>query len=228
MTDHSAPTPTPVAAPVWPLPHALSLRDALWRAYDEPERGYHDTLHLAEVCQRLQELATAGEEFDERETLLAAWFHDAVYDGREGAEERSAAWAEQALPAAGVPDEATREVARLVRLTVNHDPSWGDRNGAALCDADLAILAAPPERYADYLAGVRREYAYVSDSEFAAGRAQVLRDLLAHETLFTTMTARERWEYPARCNLADELRSGHPSWGRNQQQPTGFGDCLGT
>ena len=58
----------------------------------------------------------------------------------------------------------------------------------ALCDADLAILAAEPQRYADYSAAVRREYAHVSDADFAVGRALVLRDLLAKPSLFQTRT----------------------------------------
>ena len=37
-------------------------------------------------------------------------------------------------------------MARLVRLTVTHDPADDDRDGQVLCDADLAILASPPVR----------------------------------------------------------------------------------
>ena len=34
----------------------------------------------------------------------------------------------------------------------------GDANGAVLCDADLAVLASPPEAYAAYASAVREEY----------------------------------------------------------------------
>ncbi len=43
---------------------AHDVRDALLAAYADPGRGYHDTLHLTEVLDRLDELAAAGEEFD--------------------------------------------------------------------------------------------------------------------------------------------------------------------
>ena len=108
--------------------------------------------------------------FDRPAVELAAWFHDGVYDGRDGAEERSAQWALDAL--AGLP--VAEEVARLVRLTERHAPADDDANGCALSDADLAILAAAPERYAEYTADVRREYAHVPDDLFRAGRAAVL------------------------------------------------------
>ena len=134
---------------------------------------------------------------------LAAWFHDGVYDGRPDAEERSAAWAETAL--AGRDPDLVAEVARLVRLTESHRPAEDDRNGCALSDADLAILAAPPPRYAEYVADVRREYAHVSDDDFRAGRAAVLADLLAKPRLFQTTYAQERWEPTARANVEAEL-----------------------
>jgi predicted metal-dependent HD superfamily phosphohydrolase len=185
----------------WPLADLADVRDALLAAYRDPARGYHDTLHLVEVLDRLDELAGAGVSFDATVAGLAAWFHDAVYDGERDAEERSAVWAEEAL--AGTPYAA--DVARLVRLTETHDPADDDAAGQALCDADLAILASPRERYDAYLAGVRRDYAHVSDTDFARGRAAVLRDLAGRGRLFHTAYARETWEPAARVNLEREL-----------------------
>jgi predicted metal-dependent HD superfamily phosphohydrolase len=186
---------------VWPLGDELTqVRDELAAAY-ATGRGYHDTRHLAEVLDRIEELAAAGEEFDERAVRLAAWFHDGVYDGEPGAEERSAQWAEDALR--GRPE--ADEVGRLVRLTEHHRPEPGDGNGCVLSDADLAILAAPPGRYAEYVADVRGEYAHVPDVLFATGRAAVLRDLLAKPTLFHTAHARAHWEPAARANVEAEL-----------------------
>ena len=184
----------------WPLDDRHDLRDELLAAYADPSRGYHDTVHLTEVLDRLDELATAGEDFDRETVVLAAWFHDGVYDGRPAAEERSAQWAEQTLP----PDVAP-EVARLVRMTEHHRPDESDHNGRALSDADLAILAAGPERYAEYVVAVRREYAHVSDADFAAGRGLVLRDLLAKPALFQTRHGHAAWEAKARANLLAEL-----------------------
>ena len=184
----------------WPLPDHGADRDALVAAYADPARGYHDVLHLTEVLDRLEQLATRLS-FDLTCVSLAAWWHDAVYDGERDAEERSARWAEEAL--AGTPYAA--EVARLVRLTEHHDPTTDDVAGQALCDADLAILASERGRYDAYVAGVCRDYAHVSDADFTAGRAAVLRDLLGRARLFGTSYAREQWEPQARLNLQREL-----------------------
>lgn len=190
----------------WPLPEQRDLRDVLVAAYADPSRGYHDARHLAEVLARVDELAAAGATFARRAVLLAAWFHDAVYDARPGAEERSAAWATRALTEAGLHPDEVAEVARLVRLTEHHRPDPADPSGCVLSDADLAILASPAERYDEYAADVRTEYAHVPEPAFRSGRAAILRDLLAKPTLFHTRAARTAWEATARANVERELR----------------------
>lgn len=186
----------------WPLPDAPELRDDLLAAYGDPVRSYHDQRHLVEVLDRLDELADAATA--RLPVQLAAWFHDAVYDGERDAEERSASWAERALEGL-VADDVRAEVARLVRMTETHQPADDDANGCALSDADLAILAAPPRRYEEYVAAVRLEYPHLDDETFRAGRAQVLESLADKPHLFHTPHARERWEEIARANLEREL-----------------------
>lgn len=187
----------------WPLPDRAAVADRLLAAYGDESRGYHDLVHLAEVLDHVETLADAADDLDA--VVLAAWFHDAVYEGAGDDEERSARLAEEELAAAGVDSARITEVARLVRLTATHRPGPADRNGQVLSDADLAVLAARPERYGDYVAGVRHEYAHVADEDFRRGRAAVLRDLLAKPALFNTAAARELWEEPARANVTLEL-----------------------
>ncbi|MFE0174140.1 hypothetical protein ACFWZ2_17640 [Streptomyces sp. NPDC059002] len=183
-----------------PAPYAERLL-ARWA---EPQRKYHTTDHLAAVLDHIDVLE---EHADDPELVrLAAWFHDAVYaPDRSENEERSARLAERALTEAGLGEPAVAEVARLVRLTITHDPADGDRNGEALCDADLAILASPPDTYAAYAAAVREEYGFVPDEAFRSGRAEILRQLLALPRLFRTPYGAANWEAPARENLTTEL-----------------------
>ncbi|WP_239516579.1 MULTISPECIES: hypothetical protein [unclassified Streptomyces] len=178
--------------------------DRLLAAWAEPQRKYHTTAHLADVLARIDVLADHAA--DPAAVRLAAWFHDAVYrPDRSENEERSAVLAERALPELGIGAARTAEVARLVRLTVTHDPAPGDTDGEALCDADLAVLAGAPQAYAAYAAAVRAEYGFVPDEAFRAGRAAVLRQLLDLPRLFRTPYGAAHWEAPARANLAAEL-----------------------
>ncbi|WP_037856973.1 hypothetical protein [Streptomyces sp. NRRL S-340] len=183
-----------------PVPYADNLLGR-WR---EPQRHYHTLTHLTAVLDHVDVL----EEYaDDPDTVrLAAWFHDAVYlPERSENEERSARLAERALAEAGVPAHKTAEVARLVRLTVGHDPAGDDSDGQVLCDADLAILAAPPSAYAAYTAAVRAEYHFVPGDAFREGRAEIVRRLLGRPLLFRTPYGQRHWEATARYNLASEL-----------------------
>ncbi|MFF5183773.1 hypothetical protein ACFY30_08285 [Streptomyces sp. NPDC000345] len=191
---------TPDADGPDPAPYA----DDLLARWQEPQRRYHTLTHLTAVLDHIDVLEKYAD--DPAAVRLAAWFHDAVYlPDRSENEERSARLAERALPEAGVPEARTAEVARLVRLTVTHDPADDDRDGQVLCDADLAILAAPPSAYAAYTAAVREEYHFVPSDAFRAGRAAILRQLLDLPRLFRTPHGAAEWEPTARYNLRAEL-----------------------
>ena len=176
---------------------------AVIAAWGEPHRRYHDLAHLAAVLGIVGELEGAAA--DPAAVRLAAWYHDVVYDPRRGDNELvSAARARAGLR--GLVDEARlAEVERLVLLTATHDPAPDDADGAVLCDADLAVLAGPPETYAAYASAVREEYAHVPDAAFAAGRAAVLEQLLALPALYRLPEVARRWTGPARANLTAEL-----------------------
>jgi predicted metal-dependent HD superfamily phosphohydrolase len=184
--------------------HARAAGLDLLARYGEPHRRYHTVRHLREVLAIVDELAAEADDPDA--VRLAAWFHDAVYAIGSASNERdSAQLAEQVLEGLGTPAARICETARLVLLTASHRPERGDRNAAVLCDADLAILGAPPERYLEYAAEVRQEYAAVPDEAFRRGRAEVLRSLRDAPALFHTALARERYEERARANLAAEI-----------------------
>ncbi|MFE7973685.1 hypothetical protein [Streptomyces shenzhenensis] len=185
-------------------PDPVAYADRLLARWQEPQRRYHTLTHLTAVLDHVDTLAEYAADPDV--VRLAAWFHDAVYlPDRSENEERSARLAERALPEAGVPADRTAEVARLVRLTVSHDPAADDRDGQVLCDADLAVLAGPPSAYAAYTAAVREEYHFVPNEAFRTGRAAILRELLELPRLFRTPYGQRAWEPTARYNLAAEL-----------------------
>jgi len=175
---------------------------AVMGAWSEPHRRYHDLAHLAAVLGLVDVLAEAAT--DPTAVRLAAWYHDVAYDPQRGDNEQVSA-ARARIGLLGLVDDATvAEVERLVLLTAGHDPAPDDANGAVLCDADLAVLAGPPEAYVGYASAVREEYGHLSDAEFTAGRIAVLEHLLALPALFRTPTA-QAWTQPARANLTAEL-----------------------
>ncbi|WAH95570.1 DUF4031 domain-containing protein [Arthrobacter sp. MMS18-M83] len=186
------------------LPGHEELGFELLERWGEEHRKYHSRTHLLAVLEALDVLTDPA--LPARSVTLAAWFHDAVYEGVAGQdEEESAKLAEDRLAIAGLPESVADEVARLVRLTSTHSPAPDDHAGALLCDADLSILGAEPAAYARYLTAVRDDYAHVSDPDFAAGRAAVVRQLLALDPLFHSERAKSLWLDAARRNLEAEL-----------------------
>ena len=114
------------------------------------------------------------------------------------------------------PVQAIDDVARLVLTTAPasgadsrcdavDDDAARPHDAALLRDADLAILAAGPKRYAAYAAAVRAEYAHVPEADFRRGRAAILQGFLDLPWIFATAAGRERWEVRARDNVAREV-----------------------
>jgi predicted metal-dependent HD superfamily phosphohydrolase len=190
------------------LPGSQALGVELVGRYDHATRHYHDLRHLLEVLDRIELLASQHGDDVTDALRFAAWFHDSVYDMRRtDNEEESARFAEDGLSSHGIAPDVVAAVARLIRVTATHQPQPWDTEAATLCDADLAILAADPARYAEYARGVRAEYHRVRDAEFSRRRAEVLQDLLDREHLFSTPAGRTWWEERARKNAAAELES---------------------
>ncbi|WP_194924547.1 HD domain-containing protein [Catenulispora pinisilvae] len=187
-------------------PESTRLGEGLVARWAEPHRRYHTLDHLTRVLDGVDEFGDFAD--DVAAVQFAAWFHDAVYDGGTASadnEELSAQLAEAELPALGVPEARIAEVARLVRLTKGHAVADGDRNGAVLCDADLAVLGGDAAAYGAYAEAIRQEYAEVPDELFRPGRAAVLRGLLELPELFRTPVAVQRYDVRARANLSAEI-----------------------
>jgi predicted metal-dependent HD superfamily phosphohydrolase len=183
-------------------PTARTEWAAVVAAWSEPHRRYHDLRHLAAVLGLVRELG--GEAADPAAVALAAWYHDVVYDPRRDDNEQLSAERARAGLRGLVPDGRLAEVVRLVLLTAGHDAAPGDANGAVLCDADLAVLATPPDAYAAYASAVRAEYGHLPDEVFSAGRIAVLESLLALPALYR-LPVTAGWEPRARANLTAEL-----------------------
>ena len=190
------------AGPAW-----LRLGDELLARWNEPHRVYHTERHLEDVLFALNQIGLGGEQVSPV-TLLAAWFHDAVYQGTPTDEQESADLAVRELSALGVAPGLIEAVSEhVVATTPGHDVGAVAASVTQLLDADLSIFAASPQRYSEYTSAVRQEYAHVADADFAAGRGAILSRYLAQPTIYRSPAARQLWEARARVNLAAEIAS---------------------
>lgn len=202
------------------LPGHTALGEDLLERYEQPHRKYHTSVHLSEMLTALKTLYEQHHTATPRAVLLAAWFHDAVYQANPGEDEAASAdLARTALtPLASTGSLTNREVtaiAHLIELTASHQLADGIEeytsgaltraDAAFFLDADLAILAADSPRYTRYVAGVRAEYAHYAPDAFTRGRAAILQGFLNRTAIYASDTAHLLWDAPARLNLRTEL-----------------------
>ena len=202
------------------LPGHTALGEDLLERYEQPHRKYHTSVHLSEMLTALKTLYKRHHTATPRAVLLAAWFHDAVYEANPGDDEAASAdLARTALtPLASTGSLTNREVtaiAHLIELTASHQLADGTEeytsgaltraDAAFFLDADLAILAADSPRYTRYVAGVRAEYAHYAPDAFTRGRAAILQGFLNRTAIYASDTAHLLWDAPARLNLRTEL-----------------------
>ncbi len=187
--------------------------DKLKGLYAVRPRAYHTLEHVGWGLRRVSELA-AAEGLDRQSQLQvcwAMWFHDAQMDfSGHGAydEGRSAELSSDAARAAGLDDLFRMKAYRLILATAHLvQPTQLDE--AIVVDADLSMLGASEPAFDQYERLVRREWAHVDDEAFRAGRLAVLQRFVDKPSIFTTPTAKARWEDQARRNLARSMERLH-------------------
>jgi predicted metal-dependent HD superfamily phosphohydrolase len=182
-----------------------TLRGELARAYQAPDRHYHDLRHIEALLGLARQ--HRGALNDPEAVEAAIWFHDAVYDARRSDNEEKSAQLALARLAGRATDDRLARIATMIRLTAGHVlPEFAEAAASGDCalflDMDLAILGSAPAEFAAYERDVRREYAFLTDAAWISGRRRVLAGFLARPTIYLTATFRERCESQARQNLA--------------------------
>ena len=178
--------------------------DDLASAYGEPTRAYHNRTHVSACLAALDHYGHTASAPAEIE--MALWFHDAVYDATRGDNEAlSAAWALEALGAAGLTNDALARVEAMIVATKTHDASALGTDGELMLDIDLGILGMPPEVFERYDAQIGEEYSWVPEDAYGPRRCAVLQQFLARERIYLTDEVRGDLEAQARSNLKRKI-----------------------
>lgn len=178
----------------------------LVRAYSSGSRFYHNLGHVQEVLQKIEELRSLPGNFPAIQ--LAAWFHDAIYDPKsKNNEQKSAHYAADTLARLGLPGATIDTVSQMILGTKHQQETSEDIDSHILLDADLAILGEEDTEYRFYAVGIRREYSWLSDTEYCEGRIQVLENFLKRDRIYFTESLFETLEEKARQNLRSEIEA---------------------
>jgi len=187
-----------------PLKHELSA------LYQAEGRHYHNLAHIEAMLALVADYRALLH--DPEAVEAAIWFHDAIYDSRaKDNEARSAALAAEKLAGRTNAERLDQIVAMIVATATHELPGLADkeadRDAALFLDMDLSILGASPEAFDAYEQAVRREYGWVEEPMWRAGRGAVLKTFLARPRIFHTEEFQQRFEPQARQNMARSLEA---------------------
>ncbi len=144
--------------------------DDLVERYNEPHRHYHTVKHMTAVVEFIWQHRMKCDDW--RATLIAGFYHDAIYDPKSAVnEEASAVLA--VFDCAAVPWSFTvaHRVLHLILTTAGHAYTT-DPDAQVLADADLVGFATlDPYEVSKW---IRAEYEFVPDNIFWLNRYKVL------------------------------------------------------
>ena len=204
-----------VGVPMPGRPLVTGWFGVLFGLYSSPGRYYHDEDHVADLLRRLDALMspTVG---DPEAVEFAIWFHDVIYDPRsKGNEQRSADLFDTFMSTTGLD---AGEIGRLFQrdvhgaiLATTHDGrdlggSFDRRpqtTAMRMVDLDLAGFADPWEVFDAKNALIRKEYAFVPEDQYRAGRAAFLLNLTSRPKIYWILTDLEA---PTRENIKRHVR----------------------
>lgn len=174
------------------------------RAYNGDGRYYHNLGHIGFVLNTIADLEPLAKDY--HSVLLAAWFHDIVYEAdNQGNERQSARFGYEALIELGVDEETASRVSDLILMTADHNPPEDDGDAKILIDADLAPFAFDKELFNQQSEALRLEFAQIPEDDFNASRKQFLTSMIDREQIFLTRQLHEELEGKARENIKQSL-----------------------
>jgi predicted metal-dependent HD superfamily phosphohydrolase len=191
----------PFCVDVWVRDRVLQ---EVFQHYSQIDRHYHNLHHINRVLELIHEWKEMDLDFTTLQ--LAAWFHDVIYKPKASNNEaQSAEYAALILAEIGIGQVTIDRVVSLILCTQFHHAPTNDLEAQILLDADLAILGSEPFDYQAYACAIRREYSWLSESEYRSGRTRVLNHFLQRDRLYYLDKYYARFERKARKNIQEEL-----------------------
>ncbi len=182
--------------------NAYEIYDNLIAQYSESHRAYHTLAHIEQCLNELEQTRQLADNPDAVE--LALWYHDAIYDTKaKDNEEKSAKLLAEVMKDA-LPNNFIMYVVNLIMATKHTTiPTYPDIK--LVVDIDLSILGQPENIFDEYEQQIRKEYEWVPEDAFVAGRSGILKSFLGRLFIYSTGFFRTKYETQARQNIARSL-----------------------
>lgn len=191
-------------------PHVEWTWKMIETLYSEPHRVYHNLGHIEACFKLLDQLRQSGDAriapspYAAQAVELAIFFHDIVYVPGDKRNEALSADLLRSLTHISNTNQEDRAAVAIL-ATKSHETIADDAVARLVIDLDLSILGSSDGEYMRFLAGVRREYAHVSDDAWRLGRSDFLTKMLQRKVIFQNPWAIKAFEDNARENMKLEL-----------------------
>ncbi|BDS13236.1 HD domain-containing protein [Aureispira anguillae] len=186
------------------LPKAKIYYEELSQLYNDPNRYYHNLVHLFNFLKLLDQHV---EEIDQVALFeMAIWYHDAIYDAKKKDNELQSALLVQQLFREYLKDDELAYINKLIMSTAGHYPKSEEQDVYFFLDFDLAILATDHKNYQFYSEAIWKEYKkFYPKLLYKMGRKKVLKGFLRREKIYFSQLFFEKYEKKARQNIQLEL-----------------------
>ena len=186
------------------IEEAENTFELLRNLYSEEHRFYHNLDHIRFLLALFEEFS--GSINDKAVVFFSIWFHDAVYAPRKkDNEKQSAKLAVERLRKLFIPEDKISKIEKIILATEKHRAENLDEDGKIFLDFDLAILGSETKIYKNYAQAIRKEYGFVKDADYKAGRKAVLQNFLRRDFIYFSQLMRERFEANAHRNIKREI-----------------------
>ena len=191
--------------------HWSDTRYAMLAAsYGESHRAYHTLWHISYCLEQLNEHRALAKNFDAVE--FALWMHDIVYytqvrpKGLPSNESLSAEIADEMLRDDIVGMGFREQVYGLIMATLHTPETACTPDEKLIADIDWSSLGVSWEEFCENGNRIRKEYGFLTDTDFRTGRIEWIRTALKRPHQFHLQEFRDRFEVPTNDNLARAFR----------------------
>ena len=171
-------------------------------SYSEPHRYYHTGRHI-DHC--LTQLDLARHEMGNADAIeMALWFHDIEYDPKARENELQSAERFKNYAQDVMDPQLTQNIYKLIMITMHNDAPGGV-DEKYIVDIDLSSFGLPWDEFVRDSLNVKREFAHLSDQEFARRNMKFLQALQSRPQIFFTDFYKQKYEQTARENIANRI-----------------------
>lgn len=166
--------------------------------YNEPHRAYHTLSHIEHCLNEFEYVRHLAKEPNTVE--MALWFHDVIYNPKAKDNEEKSAEFGLRTAKVGLTARLSEKVAHLILATKHEEPPT-DPDAQLIVDIDLSALGLPETVFDENTRKIRKEYAWVPEDAFVAGRSAILKSFLERPHIYSTPFFRKKYELRARRNI---------------------------